>query len=101
MARPTADEVKAYLDQNGLTYTEAKISSALKAETAAQDTVVKADRLERDDVAEALCRRVARNLAMRNLPLGVQITDAGATALGSNDPEVRRLERPHRKVAVG
>jgi hypothetical protein len=56
------------------------------------------------DLVEALCRRVARNLAMRALPLAVQMsnTDMGAVAtrLGSSDPEVRRLEAPYRRLVV-
>lgn len=53
------------------------------------------------DLAEALKRRVARNLAMRSLPLGVQSDELGATRVGSVDPEVRRLEGPYRRLAVG
>ncbi|HEY0889656.1 MAG TPA: hypothetical protein VGE38_08610 [Nocardioides sp.] len=56
-------------------------------------------------LAEALCRRVAHNLAVRALPLGVQatVTDAAAlaTQVGGTDAEVRRLEAPHRKRKVG
>ncbi|WP_323792418.1 hypothetical protein [Nocardioides sp.] len=52
-------------------------------------------------LAEALVRRVSRNLAMRNLPLGVVLDDVGATRIGSNDPEVRRLEGHYRKAPIG
>jgi len=58
-----------------------------------------------DALKEALCRRVARNLAVRPLPLGVQptVTDAGAATayIASSDPEVRRLEAPYRRRVVG
>lgn len=54
-----------------------------------------------DDLREALIRRVARNLAMGALPLGVQATEVGGMVLGGKDPEVRRLEAPWRKVVMG
>lgn len=52
-------------------------------------------------LAGALVRRVQRSLAMRNLPLAVLQDESGATRLGPTDPEVRRLEGPYRKVAIG
>ena len=56
-------------------------------------------------LAEALCRRVAHNLAVRALPLGLQasITD-GAVAtnrVGGLDAEARRLEAPYRRIVIG
>lgn len=44
----------------------------------------------------ALFRRVARALSIKANLTGVQVGDAGVTYLPSNDPEVRRLERPFR-----
>ena len=44
----------------------------------------------------ALFRRVARALSMKANLTGVQAGDAGITYIPSNDPEVRRLERPYR-----
>ncbi len=102
MAIPDLANVKAYLSQNGLTsYSDATAAEALAAETAAQAAVCRIGDPMVDDLAEALRRRVARNLAMRALPLGVMADEAGGTRLASNDPEVRRLEKPHRKVFVG
>lgn len=54
-----------------------------------------------EPLAEALVRRVARNLAMRNIPLGVVMDEAGGTRIGWSDPEIRRLEGPYRRVPVG
>lgn len=58
-----------------------------------------------DDLAGALKRRVAHNLALRALPLGVQATISemavATTSVGGTDAEVRRLERPHRKLVLG
>jgi hypothetical protein len=109
---PDLDAVKAYLgNQNA--WTDDQIRSALDAETAAQARAV---RLPVDldpasplpyptDLAEALCRRVAHNLALRGLPLGVQanITDAAIATnrVGGEDAEVIRLEKRWRRVVVG
>lgn len=109
MAYPTLPEVKVYLGAAAQTYTDAAITAALTAETAAQAAVCRIPAAAGDppevtlpdDLEEALMRRVARNLAMRRLPLGVQTSETATTPLGTNDPEVRRLERPHRKVRVG
>lgn len=102
MVAPTQQEVVAYLASAGLKYGEPAVASALKAELAAQARVCRVGEPMQDDLAEALMRRVARNLTMRALPLGVQSDDlGGSTVLGSNDAEVRRLEKPYRKVVMG
>lgn len=110
---PDAGDVKAYLGSSNV-WTDDQIASALAAETVAQAKVVRfpadptppAEPLPYPhDLAEALMRRVAHNLAVRALPLGVQphITDtAVATSrVGGRDPEVRRLEGPWRKLVSG
>jgi hypothetical protein len=54
-------------------------------------------------LAGALRRRVAVNLALRSLPLAAAGTlpdPANVTGVAA-DPEVRRLEGPHRKMIVG
>lgn len=101
MATPTLPNVQSYLTSVGLTYTEAAITDALTAETAAQARVCRVGDPMEDDLAQALKRRVVRNLAMRAVPLGVVQNEAGANLLGSNDPEIRRLEKPYRKVVMG
>lgn len=97
--------------QGGGSWTSEEISSAYDAELFAQRNAIRlpvpstAGDVYPPDLAEALCRRVHRNLAMRRLPLGVQAsaTDGAVTTtyIGSNDPEVRRLEGPYRRVRVG
>lgn len=56
-------------------------------------------------LAEALCRRVARNLAARGLPLGfipgLDTSEGTGAYLGSTDPEVRRKEARYRKLVLG
>lgn len=90
------------------------IDKALAAEIAAQAAVVRfpADPLPPEppapypaDLAEALFRRVSHNLAVRRLPLGVQANISemavATTRVGGTDAEVRRLEAPYRRMAVG
>lgn len=109
---PDIDAVLGYLGTDH-SWTNDQVQSALDAEQAAQAAVV---RFPADpappagplpypaDLAEALFRRVAHNLAVRALPLGVQatVTDAAALAtyVGGTDAEVKRLEAPYRKRVV-
>lgn len=109
---PTLANVKAYLGTQH-SWTDAQITSALASETAAQlavcalpaDADPEAPGPYPDDLAEALCRRVAHNLAVREVPLGVQaaITDTASAVLrvGGTDAEVRRLEGPYRRLVLG
>lgn len=101
MAGPTMPEVKSYLREVAQAWTDADLTEVLAAEASAQAAVCRAGTEDLPDVKDALKRRVARNLAMRALPLGVQQTGDAFNTVGSNDPEVRRLERPYRKVFVG
>lgn len=104
MTAPTATDVQTYLGDTSYTITE--IGAVLAAELAAQ---AKACRVPTDeftawdtDLAEALYRRVARNLALRGIPLAVLQGDAevGSLVPPGKDPEVRRLEAPFRKMVV-
>lgn len=111
MAVPELEEVLAYVGDTS--WSDAEVQSALDAETAAQRRVVRAgyfiadtedeDYLDYpDDLAEALKRRVARNLAVRGVPLSVQQGDADAPSyIPRSDPEIRRLENPHRRLPLG
>lgn len=104
---PDLPAVKAYLGPD-VTWGDSEITEALTAETAAQ---ARACRIPDGtdaypaDLDEALCRRVAHNLALRGLPLGVQasVSDmaVATTRVGGMDAEVRRLEGPWRKVMFG
>ncbi|HWI43264.1 MAG TPA: hypothetical protein VNS81_06560 [Nocardioides sp.] len=106
----TVEEAIAYLAGSGGTFNETTVGEALAAE--ARDQANRC-RLPKDDAGdaflddalrEALLRRVAHNLAVRKLPLGVQatLTDIGmATSyVGGTDAEVKRLEAPYRKRVV-
>ncbi len=43
---------------------------------------------------------MSRNLAMRKVPLGVAVSEIEATRIGAIDPEIKRLEGPH-KLKLG
>lgn len=107
---PNLAAIKAYLGVE-TSWTDAQVLSALTAETSAQQRrcrfpVELAGALPYpDDLAEALCRRVAVNLALRSLPLGIQTAmsemNASQSRVGGRDPEVQRLEAPWRRHHVG
>lgn len=111
--KPNAPIVTAYLAEQGAEWSADAIAAALAAEEANQarrcrvpvPTVDEPDPEWPADLAEALCRRVAANLAVRAVPLGVQssINDFGvsSTRVGGLDREVRRLEAPYRKLVKG
>lgn len=107
MPAPTAEEVQEYLTSIGITPAPEVLADAYAAEKTAQAnrcTLPAEDAQWPADLAEALCRRVAVNLTVRGLPLGVQtsITEAafGVTRVGGGDREVDRLEGPYRTIAI-
>lgn len=97
--RITLAEVKTYLGSTS--WTDPEIQDALDAELAAQDVVCRQSTVYPPDLKQALKRRVARNLALRALPVGIQASDTGATYVAGRDPEIRRLEAPYRRLVVG
>lgn len=104
---PTEAQVVAYVAPSS-SADAAEVGSAYAAEKAAQARrcrVPADDAVWPADLAEALLRRVAHNLALRQLPLGVQasISEVGVQTnrVGGTDAEVRRLEAPFRKVVLG
>lgn len=102
-ALPNLTVVKVYLGQFAASWTDETIQDALDAETAAQRARCRIPATYPADLGQALKRRVQRNLAMRQQPLAVLLGDAeaGSTILPGRDPEVRRLEAPHRRMVVG
>lgn len=112
---PDVTAALAYLP-SPTSWTTPQVTSALATEKEAQRSVCKIPQvLAVDgvtlvdnypaDLSEALLRRVAANLANRTLPLGIQTTvsefGGSAARVGGQDREVRRLEGPYRKRAVG
>lgn len=100
---PTTDDVADYLREGAASWATEDLQDALDAEAAAQRSVCRVRAVYPDDLRQALLRRVQRNLALRQLPLAVHQGDAeaGPMLLPGRDPEVRRLEAPHRKLVVG
>lgn len=98
---PNLADVTSYLTGIGQSYEEVDVTQALAAELAAQHSACRIPAEYPADLAEALRRRVARNLTMRTLTLAVQQTETDIAVLPGNDPEVRRLERPWRKLVIG
>lgn len=100
---PTTDDVADYLREGAASWATADLQNALDAELAAQRAACRVRAVYPDDLRQALLRRVQRNLALRQLPLAVHQGDAeaGAMLLPGRDPEVRRLEAPHRRLVMG
>jgi hypothetical protein len=101
---PSVGDIKVYLGQSS--FTDDQLESARAAELKAQSRVVRQPAVDADwdeDLAEALKRRVARNLAMRGIPLAMFSgdPDGGSLIPPGRDPEVRRLEGPLRKLKSG
>lgn len=98
----TVDDVREY-DRSLTGHSDAAIQGAINTETVAQAGKCLIPDPVPYDLDEALCRRVVCNLARRKLPLAMLQGDAdrGPTFLPGNDPEVRRLEAPHRKLVCG
>lgn len=104
---PTLETVTGLLGDD-VTATPDEIAAAYAEEVEAQAT---ACRLPEADpapaypvaLAGALRRRVAVNLALRALPLAAAGTlpDPSTVSGVAADPEVRRLEGPHRRMPVG
>lgn len=111
MTDPLVALVQVYLGEQS-TWDETTVTSAVNAELdnmvpylkpAYRDALAPVDDWP-DSLLEALGRRVAHNLAARQLPLGVQPGIdglGGAVAVGGYDREVRRLEAPYRAVVIG
>lgn len=101
---PGLTAVKAYLSSNGGTSApDDVITEALNAEAANQRIMCYTDSYGYD-LAEALKRRVARNLAARSVPIASFTTfEGGATQqrVQRYDAEVSRFESPYRRVVVG
>lgn len=100
---PTTSDVATYLREGAASWMTADLQDALDAEAAAQRATCRVSAVYPADLRQALLRRVQRNLAMRQLPLAVLQGDAesGASILPGRDPEVRRLEAPHRRLVIG
>jgi hypothetical protein len=102
---PTVAGYRGYDEDGGGSWSDPAIQDALDAEAAAQRNACRVGAVYEADLRQALLRRVQCNLARRRLPLAVLQGDAeagsAATMPPGRDPEVRRLEAPHRKLVMG
>ena len=99
MSEPTPEPS---LGDRAAAFDSSDIQQTLDAEQQLQNRACRTTAAVEPALLEALCRRVHRALTMRNLPLGVQpLGDGGFIRPGTEDAEVRRLERPFRKLVVG
>lgn len=83
--------------------TAAEVADALAAEVEAQKRVCRIPVPYPADLAQALKRRVARNLAARMVPVASFTAFEGGTTsarVPANDVEVRRFEAPYRRLPV-
>lgn len=97
----TTDDLDDYLGEHSATAQE--MEDTLSAETAAQFAACRIPGAYPPNLRMALLRRCARALAMKGIPLAVLQGDdeSGSTVLPGSDPEVRRLEKPYRRMKVG
>lgn len=99
---PSLSMVKIYLGDTS--WSDADITDALAAETAAQRRRCRVPAVYPDDLAQALKRRVARNLAARSVPIAEFTSfDGGGTSrrVPTLDAEITRFEGPFRRRKVG
>lgn len=99
---PTVTDVRAYLDESGAKWSDPELQEVLDAERVNQAKLCVIDAVFPPDLRQALLRRCMRALALRSLPLAMPQGDAetGPQILPGRDPEVKRLEAPHRRVVV-
>lgn len=100
---PIVDDVARYLKAAAASWSQSELQDELDSEFEHQQAKCGVRAVYPTPLRKALLRRVQRALAMRALPLATQQGDAdgGSFLLPGNDPEVRRLEAPYRKLVGG
>lgn len=106
VALPDRAALNTYLGGTGNhAWTDSELDEALAAETAAQMRMCSVPAAYPADLREALLRRAARNLDMRRQltaePRSEGDFDLPATLPVAADADVRRLERPWRRLPQG
>lgn len=102
-AMPTVDDVARYLKAAAASWSTTDLQDELDSELEHQQAKCGVRAVYPRPLRKALLRRVQRALAFRALPLATLQGDAdgGNILLPGNDPEVRRLEGPYRKLVTG
>lgn len=102
---PTVDAVRAWIQVPATILDDPQLAGVIGSEAELQLALLTFDPLGpyRDDVVQALYRRVARQVAARGVPLGILGSDAeyGGVYLGRWDAEIARLEGPSRALVMG
>ena len=110
---PSVDDVRKWVQVPATSVDDAQLSQVIAAELAGQalscrvppvvDPPPDPDAFYPDALAQAIYRRVARELAGRQVPLGIVGDGAeyGPNALATFDAEVERIEGPYRMVVFG
>jgi hypothetical protein len=103
---PTVTELRTYLEQPGvnLKWTDVELGEVLAAELENQAEVCRMPGAVFPAWARrAVLRRCQRALTLKSLPLATPQGDAegGLSFIPRRDPEIDRLEGPHRKVVFG
>lgn len=99
-AMPTIADLDDYLGTHS--HTDDDLQEVLDAEASAQRDVCRVPAAYPDALRSALLRRSQFHLAMKRVTLGVIPGDADRDALRPGfDSEVRRFEKPYRRLTVG
>jgi len=102
---PAVDLVRAWIQVPATVLDDPALAQVIGSEVELQYALLTfdPDGPARDDIVQALYRRVARQVAAKGVPLGVLGTDAeyGGVYLGRWDAEIARLEGPSRTLVFG
>lgn len=107
MALPTVAEVRAWCQIPSTSLSDAQLEQVMDGELSQQQLYCRWDGSPESylpALAQALYRRVGRQVAGRGVPLGLvgdPASEAGAQRLATFDAEVERLEGPYRLVVFG
>jgi hypothetical protein len=103
MAGPPLAAVRAWIDVPATRVPDDQLQQVIDAETLLQARACTVGAELGPDLVQAIYRRVARELAAKNVPLGILGADSefGPTRLTQFDAEIARLEGPSRKVVFG
>ncbi len=107
MALPTLTEVREFILVSAPDASDAILQEIYDGELEDQQSVCKPAAFVGEYPAAlrlALYRRIARTCALRGIPLGYVTSSEGgisSSAVAELDVEIRRFERPHRKLVVG
>ena len=100
VAMPSVADLDDYLGTHS--WTDDDLAEALEAEASAQRRVCRVPADYPADLRSALLRRAQFHLAMKRVTLGVIPGDAERdTIRPGSDSEVRRFEKPYRKLPTG